>query len=72
MALVFSLFAHLYLSNLLTTEQLKSTNVRSKDGEELINDDLEDFYMFNMASTKQADSDVFKGVINGERFRAMP
>ena len=38
----------------------------------MINDDLEDFYNFNMALTKQSTSDVFKGVINVERFRATP
>ena len=46
--------------NLLTTEQLKSTHVRSKDGEELINDDLEYFYKHNMASTKPSFSEKVK------------
>ena len=46
--------------NLLTTEQLKSTHVRSKDGEELINDDLEYFYKHNMASTKLSFSEKVK------------
>ena len=47
-------------SKLLTTEQLKSIQVRSKDGEELINDDLEDFYKYNMTSTKQSISEKVK------------
>ena len=46
--------------NLLTTEQLKSTHLRSKDGEELINDDLEYFYKHNMASTKLSFSEKVK------------
>ena len=46
--------------NLLTTEQLKSTHARSKDGEELINDDLEYFYKHNMASTKLSFSEKVK------------
>ena len=46
--------------NLLTTEQLKSTHVRSKDGEELINDDLEYFYKHDMASTKPSFSEKVK------------
>ena len=46
--------------NLLITEQLKSTHARSKDGEELINDDLEYFYKHNMTSTKPSFSEKVK------------